>query len=228
MDRTERARVLGGALKQKKNLSLRQTNFIIDPFQASLGCLLVVSFPKSNSKYYAFALSMAEGAERYGVATIGGKPMHVAVFGMTQADVGRASALIGYTRGWKGAFIFVGGKIVHDSYRLEEVLKCYLQSCQCRDTKAHCHFVIDDPFESESGSQFFNPGGDKYIFPCKHLVTWFRFQNNHPSSIEDQIQAAGVEFGCNLCPNFAPNDFRKVEGESTRHRPARNVGSNQG
>jgi hypothetical protein len=61
MDRTERARVLGGALKQKKNLSLRQTNFIIDPFQASLGCLLVVSFPKSNSKYYAFALSMAEG-----------------------------------------------------------------------------------------------------------------------------------------------------------------------
>lgn len=216
-------------MKQNKSLSLQPTNCIIDPFQASLDCLLVVSFPKSNSKYYAFAVSIAEGAERYGVASIGGKPMHVAVFGLAQADVGRASALIGYTRGWKGAFIFVGGKIVHDSYRLEEVLKCYLESCHCRDTKAHCHFVIDDPFGSESGSHFFErASSDKYIFPCKHLVTWFRFQDDHPSSVEDQIQAAGVEFGCNLCPNFVPNDFRKVESKSTRHKSARSVGNNQG
>ena len=166
-------------------------------------------------------MNIAEGAERYGVAAVGGKPMHIAVFGLTQADAGRASALIGYTRGWKGAFIFVGGKIVHDSYRLEEVLKCYLESCHCRDTKAHCHFVIDDPFEAAPGSQLSRQASsDKYIFPCKHLVTWFHFQSDHPSSVEDQIQAAGVEFGCNFCPNFVPNDFRKIESKSRPHKAA--------
>ena len=210
-------------MKQNKSLRLQSTNLFIDPFQASLDCLLVVSFPKSNSKYYAFAVSVAEGAERYGVATIGGQSMHVAVFGLTQADAGRASALIGYIRGWKGAFIFVGGKIVHDSYRLEEVLKCYLESCHCHDTKAHCHFVIDDPFETESYAR-----GEKYLFPCKHLVAWFHFQKDHPSSVEDQIQAAGVEFGCNLCPNFIPNDFRKIENQTGKRRSTRHVGSNQG
>lgn len=200
-----------GAMKRDKSLVLGPQDRIIDPFQSSLDCLLVVSFPKTNSKNYVFALSIAEAAERYGIATIGGKLMHVAVFGTTQADAGRASALIGYIRGWKGAFIFVRGKIVRDSYRLEEVLQCYLQSCLCRDSKAHCHFVIDDPFDPGFSSQLFNHrAGDKYIFPCKHLVTWFRFQDGHPSRIEDQIQAAGVEFGCNLCPNFAPDDFRKV------------------
>jgi len=205
-------------MKNKENLSLGPTYHIIDPFLASLNCLLVVAFSKTNSRNYAFALSLAEGAERYGIATIGGKPMHVAVFGMNQADAGRASALIGYTRGWKGTFVFVRGRMAHDSYRLQEVLGCYLQSCQCRDTKAHCHFIIDDPFESDIDPRTFERvGSNKYLFPCKHLVTWFRFQEGHPSSTVNQIQAAGVEFGCDLCPNFAPDDFRKIESKSTRH-----------
>jgi hypothetical protein len=57
---------------------------------------------------------------------------------------------------------------------------------------------------------------EQYIFPCKHLVTWFQFQKGHPSSTVNQIQAAGVEFGCNLCPNFVPDDFQKIESKSTR------------
>jgi hypothetical protein len=137
---------------------------------ASLNCLLVITFSKTNSKNYVFALSLAEGAERYGIATIGGKPMHVAVFGMNQADAGRASALIGYVSGWKGTFIFVQGRIVHDPYRLQEVLNCYLLSCQCRDTKAHCHFIIDDPFESRiSPSTFERVSKEQHSCPRQDI-----------------------------------------------------------
>jgi len=196
----------------------------IDPFQASVGCLLVVTFPKTNSKNYPFAVNIAEGAERYAIAVINGKLMHVAVFGKTQADAGRASALLGYIQSWRGALVFVQGQIVQDRYRLPQVLTCFLQSCQCRDKKAHCHRIIDDPFSdiprnlNMSISISFAPKPqikremriDRFTFPCKYLFSWFRFQEGHPSSLQDQIQAAGVEHGCNVCPNFSSEDFEKI------------------
>jgi hypothetical protein len=86
----------GRLVAEKKSLQTEPTFQIIDPFQASVNCLLVVAFAKTNSPNYPFAVSLAEGAERYGNAEIGGKHMHVAVFGRTQADTGRALALIGH------------------------------------------------------------------------------------------------------------------------------------
>lgn len=204
-------------MAQKKSLQLQSTFQIIDPFQASLNCLLVVAFSKTNSINYSFAVSLAEGAERYGIAEVGGKSMHVAVFGRTQADAGRASALIAYITGWRGAFVFAQGKMVSDTYHLREVLTCYLQSCQCRDTSAHCNFVIDDPFEDDDNQQMFSRKiSKKYVFPCTYLVTHFHFQSGHPSSIVNQIQASGVELCCNFCPHFVPDNFKEIRGGNVR------------
>ena len=109
-------------MAQKKSLQLQSTFQIINPFQASLNCLLVVAFSKTNSINYSFAVSLAEGAEHYGIAEVGGKSMHVAVFGRTQADAGRASALIAYVTGWRGAFVFAQGKIVINTYGFQKIL----------------------------------------------------------------------------------------------------------
>ena len=83
---------------------LVKTTEQIDPFQASLECLIVIAFPKTNSKNYAFAVRIAESAERYAVADISGKSMHIAVFGKTQADAGRAATVLGYTQGGRALF----------------------------------------------------------------------------------------------------------------------------
>ena len=195
----------------------KTTTTIIDPFQASIGCLLAIAFPKTNSKNYAFAVTIAESAERYAVAEISGQSMHIAVFAKTQADAGRAAAVLEYAQGWRGTLLFVQGKAIRGSYRVREVLECFLQSCQCNDTKAHCHEVVDDPRYSSFDYGFRERKKiDRYVFPCKHLLTLFHFSVDHPSSYQDQIQAAGVEHSCAVCPNFRPEDFKKIGNRTER------------
>lgn len=201
---------------------------VVDFFGESLANLLVVAFPKSSSKNFAFALSLAMGASKYGIMTVDGKPMHVACFARTQADAARASTFLSYASGWKGTLIFSAGKLVQSSYQVSQVLSCYLESCSCRDSRAHCQTIIDDPFSREVRDMSFsisirlveNPPPkqevkiDRYSFPCKLLYPYFRFQADHPASHQDQIQAAGVQRGCDVCPHFNPDDFRVV-GEKT-------------
>jgi hypothetical protein len=196
---------------------------IVDPLQDSIGCLLVIAFPKSSSRNYPLAVSVAEAAERYAVIAIGGKPMHVAAFGKTQADAGKALALLEYTHGWKGKLIFSRGRMIQNSYEVSQIVRCFLEACLCRDRKAHCYQIIDEPFSvvqdmrmSISITLVEKPPikqeiqVDRYAFPCKFLFPWFKFQEGHPSSWQDQIQAAGVRRGCDVCPHFVADDFKKV------------------
>jgi hypothetical protein len=183
----------------------------IDPFQASMDSLLVVAFPKTNSKNYAFAVQIAESAERWAIVEIKGQSMHVVAFGKTQVEGGRAATLLTYSLGWKGTLLFVRGRLLRDSYEVREVIECFVQSCECTDFKAHCHRVMNDP----KYSPYDYPSGrrkiDRYIFPCKRLMPWMHFDSEHPSSYQDQIQAAGVKHACTVCPNFRPQDFVKIE-----------------
>ena len=197
---------------------------VVDPFQESVNALLVVAFPKSSSKNFAFALSIAQGASRYAITEIGGNQMHFAAFARNQGDAGRASALLSYVSGWKGTMIFSRGKVIPNSYLVSQVIDCYLESCSCRDSKAHCQTIIDDPFSSVPQNLSMSISirlverppikqeiqVDRYAFPCKYLFSWFRFQKDHPSSPQDQIQAAGVSKGCDICPHFKPDDFQVV------------------
>jgi hypothetical protein len=205
----------------------------IDPFRASLDCLIVIAFPRSTSKNFGFALSIAEGAERYAVMTINGKPMHVAAFAKTQADAGRATALLGYIANWKGSLLFSRGRMLQSAYQVSQVIECFLDSCSCRNQEAYCHSIIDDPFSpiiQDLGMSFSfsiteKPSMkeliqiDRYAFPCKFLLRYFHFEKDHPSSPEDQIQAAGVRYGCNVCPNFNADNFKMI-GVRTVQRDA--------
>lgn len=184
----------------------------IDPFQASMGSLLVVAFPKTNSKNYRFAVQIVESAERWAIVEINGQSMHVVAFGKSQVEGGRAATLLGYSLGWKGTLLFVKGRLLRDSYEVREVIECFVQSCECTDIKAHCHEVMNDPRYSRYYDDSYDRKKiDRYIFPCKHLMPKMRFDAKHPSSYQDQIQAAGVKYACTVCPNFRQQDFVKIE-----------------
>ena len=103
----------------------------------------MIAFPKTNSKNYAFAVRIAESAERYAVTDINGRSMHIAVFGKTQVEAGRAATVLAYTQGWKGTLLFLQGRTIRDSYRVREVIECFLQSLQCSDTKAVSYTHLD-------------------------------------------------------------------------------------
>ncbi len=199
----------------------------IDPFQESVDSLVVVAFPKSSSKNFPLALSIAESASRYGAVELGGKVLHVAVFLKSVADAGRARMLLSYVDKWKGTLVFQGGGVLYGSFAVMEILSCYAQASLCSDMAAHCYTVIDDPFVKIPSSSGFGiripldltPKSpplkrlvevDRYLFPCRRLSGYFRFETDHPSSAIDQIQAEAVQRGCVCCPNFSADNFRKI------------------
>ncbi|PTA51847.1 hypothetical protein C9I43_00490 (plasmid) [Shewanella morhuae] len=197
----------------------------IDPFSASFSSLLVIVFSKSNSKNFPLALNIAQGAEKFVETTVSGKTTYSVCFGGNQVDAARAIAFLDYAASWKGVQIFSQGKLIPSSYHIVEVLNCYLKSQSCRDYKAHCQTVIDDPFNTEiekiGGIAFVikitetptikqEIEIDRYAFPCKHIFHRFRFQCDHPSCPEDQIQAKAVDLGCDWCPNFDADSWKKI------------------
>ncbi len=109
-------------------------------------------------------------------------------------------------------------------YAVQQVLDCYLGASACRDRTAHCHRVIDDPYDRQLDPQEaftirVSTGPepprqrveiDRYLFPCSLLKDRFRFQVDHPASPEDQIQAGAVRDSCDWCPYFDPRGYRRI------------------
>jgi hypothetical protein len=183
----------------EKNIQLSESQKI-DPFYESVSSLLVVAFPKSPSKNFSFALSVAESASKYAITEINGKTMHVAVFTKLLSDIGKAKVLLGYTNAWKGTLIFHNGSLLRSGYEVSRVIECYAKSESCNDPKAHCNTVVTP----------YGYGETPFLFPCKLIAYNFKSHSVHPSSIEDQIQALAVNHGCNWCPNLHPENFREI------------------
>jgi len=196
----------------------------IDPIASSANHLLGVVFARSTSSFYPLAVGVARGAYSYSELVVGKQTTHFVVLAKTKDDANRAWLLIKYLSGSKGLQIFSKGRPVQNVFSLLDVLQCYMTSCACNDYRAHCYKMLEDPLkERDSGNLSISislstePKNSKptvverFLFPCKHLERYFRFQKGHPSSLPDQIQAASVERDCDWCPNFNPTDFRLVE-----------------
>src|SRR5690606_33405523 len=96
------------------------------------------------------------------------------------------------------------------------------ESCLCTDFRAHCFRIMDDPAFVEPSTFGLSisiregPANikyeivDRYSFPCSKIFTSTRIDPEHPSSHQDQIQAAAVKKLCHLCPRFDPGNFRKI------------------
>lgn len=192
----------------------------LEPLKISRDLMLVVCFQRSTSKSFPVALSLAQQASHFERGVLGESPMYAAGFKMTKEDAGVASALLKYVAKWAGTLVFANGRLISYSYELMTVLDCYMNAEMCRDPRAHCERIVDDPaYQAARRSNFsinINPSAiidvqvKRYAFPCRNLHHTFNFQPNHPASYADQIHAAGIESMCNLCPRFNPDAFREV------------------
>lgn len=113
-------------------------------------------------------------------------------------------------------------------------ISCYLKGLQCSNQPAHCHKLIDDPFNADydimsqsvkprlplrmkhSDTVEFDEQIKQYMFPCKLMLEFsmfhpqFSFENAHQIAPQDQIQAAAVEYGISICPFFDAAAFKEV------------------
>lgn len=184
----------------------------LDLIRDSLEQALAVSFPKSRSAAHAAAVNIAQQANKYALVNIEGQDFHYAVFGRDADQVAKALALSRYLRGLKAVQFFARGTLIVSTFKVEEVLACYLQATTCTDQSAHCLQVVPDPFPAAMFSLELNDGRtSNYLFPCAYLARWQpRLFREHPASPEDQIQAMAVKHGCDWCPNFKPENFKKI------------------
>lgn len=185
--------------------------------------LVIVLFVKSRSDAFPWAFEVASRAQLFAERDLDSLKLFVAGFVSTFEGAAQAMDLIHYVRGWKGTHFYAQGRMVigemEPAFLMESVLQCFADSCASRDYRAHCFRLIDNPFDPlapyrnlEHIAPHFRHVEAKsddgtYIFPCKHMLQWFRAQRDHPASIKDQIQAEGVDKMCDVCPRFEPDDF---------------------
>lgn len=184
----------------------------LDLIRDSLEQALAVSFPKSKSAAHAAAVNIAQQASKYALVQIEGQDFHYAVFGRDADQVAKALALARYLKGLKAVQFFARGTLIISTFKVEEVLACYLQATTCTDPLAHCLQVVDNLYPPAMFSLELGSGqADRYLFPCAYLAQWQpRLHRDHPAKAEDQIQAMAVKRGCDWCPNFKPENLKKL------------------
>lgn len=194
--------------------------------EQSLQHAIAISFPKSTSASYDAAVNVAEHATYYRNGIVGKTLFHHAAFGKSRDQASLALALCGYIRSLKGVQYYGGGKMLLGWVAVESVLLCYLEATACTDFRAHCYRTLDEdrmyrrPREPgvTMGVNIFGKTKEipvqsppRYLLPCTYLLkTQFGIDEDHPSSPIDQIQAAGIERGCDWCPNFSPKEFKRL------------------
>lgn len=187
----------------------------VDLIADSIEHPLAVAFSKSSSPNYLAAVEAARHAFKYDELPQGKSVLHMAVFSADRVQLSRALHLLGYIKGLRSTRLFAGGKLLTSSLRIEEVINCYLTSLACKDWRAHCHKVIsDDPLEMP-GLRWSQPKKPtRYLIPCTLVASYGGRQavmeSLFGSTVQDKLQAIGVRRGCSWCPNFKPNDFKKL------------------
>lgn len=169
------------------------------------------------------AFDVASRAQLFAKRDLDSMKLFVAGFVPTFNGASEAMDLIHYVRGWKGTHFYAQGRMIigemEPAFNLEAVMKCFADSCASRDHRAHCFRLIDSPFDPLAPHRPFDhihmhfrhfeakADDGTYVFPCKHMLRWFRAQKDHPATIHDQIHAEGVEKMCDVCPRFDPDEF---------------------
>ncbi|WP_186215931.1 hypothetical protein [Burkholderia gladioli] len=190
---------------------------------ASLDYLLIAVFLRSRSETLPVVLEIAERAELFTQRDLESLKIYVAGFRADDEGATQTMQLIHYIRSWKGSHFYVRGRLMigamEQAYNLESVIRCFVESFSVDDYRAHCYRLIDNPYFPVAPQRMYEhihpefrhvtPLSERgiYQFPCAYMLDWFQAQRDHPASVRDQIQAAGISKGCDACPRFNPDEF---------------------
>lgn len=187
------------------NTPERITSFI-DSQNLSVKNLIGVAFSKSSSRSYSTTVALARNATTYGELSIGNTLFHCAVFGLDKTQASYAVMVIDAVKNWKQTKIFAQGRLLERHYNVTETLKCYLNSLESRDKKAHCHFVYRDLAFFQFGKEV-----DRHLIPCRMLQGFAQeVTRDQVAKPEDAMHALAIRQGSFWCPHFDPSLFKKL------------------
>lgn len=193
---------------------------LIDSQNASSQNLIGVAFPKSTSRSYLVTVALAKNAAIYGEINIGDKLFHCAVFGLDKAQASYATMVIEVVKNWKHTKIFARGRVLERNRNVVEVLKCYLNSLESANRKAHCHFVYRDLAFFQFGNEV-----DRHLIPCRMLQGFTReVVRDRVANPKESMHALAVQQGTFWCPHFDPSAFTQLS-ERRESKPFVSVGS---
>jgi hypothetical protein len=182
---------------------LAETNKLPDVQEGSARNLIAVVFPKSKSPSYEMVVEFAKKATAYGEREMGGRLFHYALFGLDKTQAQLAISVVEVVKDWKETKLFTQGRLLERKYNVVETLRCYLNSFEVSDAKAHCHFIYRDLSFS-----LFNSLKGRYLIPCRMLEGFTHgLINDAVSNPQDSIKAAAVQRGSFWCPRFDPSFF---------------------
>jgi hypothetical protein len=195
---------------------------------ASFNGSITVLFPKSKGITYDAAVNFAKQAQRYDEGVIGGTIYHFTAFGKEPHQIGLAISLLHALKDKKGVQALSKGKQIRNPYTAIAVLECYLTSTTLKDKRAHCVVIVNKKdiydhyvqrevifgieFEVSGFATESNP--ETVAFPCRYLKLYgFKYQAEHPSSEEDQLEAGAARNSCDWCPNLS---FQTEKGKKPK------------
>lgn len=195
----------------------------------SVHSLITISLPISRSKNFSAALNIASQANNLFEINIDKSIFYIASFGKSITQASLAIALINISQTWKGVHYFIKGQHLSNIYKITSILECYQQSMRCNDHKAYCYTLHKNVGQPKNRTPSFKvevtishplnkilPNEEvieeTWIHPCKKLSYYVQHLNNeHTSSLQDQLQAQGVENYCDICPNFNSNNLKIIK-----------------
>lgn len=208
---------------------------IIDSDDILKGCIVFFAFPKSKSANFPIALSIAQAGAAYGEQNVNGRILYWTGFKNSIKDIEKAAELLRLAGSWVGSMAKINGCNITKPFNAYLTLSCYLKGVQSSNRFAYCHKIIEDPFHPDydvitqkiklkplfafdfSHTKYVTEKARKHVFPCKKMLEsspfhqQFKF-NQLPNVLpHEEIEAAAIEYGINICPFFAPKDFREIE-----------------
>lgn len=209
-----------------------------DLIQQANQFVLAILFPSSKSAVFPLALNLAKAASSYQLINLHDHEFHVAFFAADIEAMKRALSLLSFAKRIAHTQVYGRGQLITNPYSAASVIECYMNSLKPSDHRAHCHIVkhfrMDSsvPMLSSPGAaipeidhvdieiklgedfhinvdSFDYPG---FVVPCGYVAKYadFKLSPDMAVTLEDQMKAAGARSSCDWCPNFKPDEFKKL------------------
>lgn len=186
-----------------------------------------VRFEKSRAKAYDKAVTFASKAHSYKEIIDKKKIIHLCMFANDPKQVQIAINLIEAIKGMKSVVLILQGEPHLISWRLINVMSCYLKSIKSKNQKAYCQKVDSDIVYGERGrtlkvsgtSIIYERDDDerKFLIPCKELCGFLELHPDQDANFKEQVEAVAQDKLITLCPFFDSSEFKELEPEPKRY-----------
>lgn len=177
--------------------------------------LVAVTFVTSPSHLFPVALSIAEQASDFKETPVGKVTRYQTRFAATQVQAELAVSLLQHLDNIKGVLIHAGGRLIVDHEAVISTIGCFISAQAGGGVEHYCHkaIVVRDPEAEHKNmfeSGFYAP--PRYVVPCAKLLQSGFVPDVIVGDAKAQLLAEAARQGCDWCPNFKPEAFKKLKG----------------